>query len=289
MSATFDRFLAIDWSGAKGRYRGVALAACRAGRAAPRLLPAPGGGPWTRSAVAAHVAALCDRPGRTLVGIDCAFSLPAAASRVWLNGGGSAFDLWALVDRVTADHPDYLGAPFARHPDYAEAFWCAGPRRAGWIEPRRETELACRRDRLGAPDSAMKQFGPKTVGPGALAGMRLLHALRRARPGRIAVWPFEPPGRASVVMVEIYPRLFWRRAGRTATAKVRDPAALDAALVALGSQPARLAGELSDHDTDALVAAAGMRQVAAEAETWRPPGLSPDVARGEGWIFGVRG
>ena len=45
----FVRFAAIDWSGAKGRsHRGIALAICEAGEAAPALVPPPGRH-WSRA------------------------------------------------------------------------------------------------------------------------------------------------------------------------------------------------------------------------------------------------
>jgi hypothetical protein len=92
-------------------------------------------------------------------------------------------------------------------------------------------------------------------------------------------------------MVEIYPRLFWRRAGRRHSAKVRDRTDLDAALARLGSGPAETPPEarLTDHATDALIAAAGLRALAADPAIWSPPGLDPVTARTEGWIFGVQG
>ena len=36
-----------------------------------------------------------------------------------------------------------------------------------------------------------------------------------------------------------------------------------------------------------LIAAAGMRAIAAEPRWWNPPGLTPELARTEGWTFGV--
>jgi hypothetical protein len=287
--APFDRFVAIDWSGAVGAYDGIAVAECRAGAGGPVLLPPPSGRRWTRTAVAGWLESQAAGGGRILAGIDCAFSLPFAVAAGYLPPGGDGRALWALVDRVAGGAPDFHGAGFARHVDYAADFWHRGPRPAGWVEPHRAAELACRRDRLGAPDSPFKQFGPKTVGPGTLAGMRVLHHLRSRLDGWLAVWPFEAPAAQPLVMVEIFPRLFWRRSGRTLSAKVRDRADLDAALARLRSGPATAPDPLTDHATDALVAAAGLRALAADPATWSPPGLDPATARTEGWIFGVQG
>ena len=94
------------------------------------------------------------------------------------------------------------------------------------------------------------------------------------------------PGRGSVV-VEIYTRAFIRMAGLSGK-KVRSLAALNGALAALGARPARLRREPNDHETDVLIAAAGLRAIAADERWWHPPGLTPALARTEGWTFGVR-
>ena len=56
---------------------------------------------------------------------------------------------------------------------------------------------------------------------------------------------------------------------------------------ALGSAPARLRFEPNDHQTDALVTAAGMRALRQRAARLRAGGLTPALARTEGWTFGV--
>jgi hypothetical protein len=87
--------------------------------------------------------------------------------------------------------------------------------------------------------------------------------------------------------VEIYTRIYLRRAGLPGT-KLRTAAQLDSALEALGSAPARLPFEPDDHQTDALVTAAGMRALASgESRAFAPAGLTPELARTEGWTFGV--
>jgi hypothetical protein len=62
--------------------------------------------------------------------------------------------------------------------------------------------------------------------------------------------------------------------------------ALNAALAALDSRPVPPQA-LTDHETDVLVAAAALRRLADEARWWTPAGLTPAVARTEGWTFGV--
>ncbi len=131
--------------------------------------------------------------------------------------------------------------------------------------------------------SAYDAIGAAQVAKASFSGMRLLHRLD----GRVAIWPMDSlPAHGSAV-VEIYTRIYLRRAGLRGT-KLRSRAELDAALVGLGSRPARLPFEPNDHQTDALVTAAGMRALAAgEPEAFAPEGLTPELARTEGWTFGI--
>ncbi|PWC86939.1 hypothetical protein TSH100_11150 [Azospirillum sp. TSH100] len=287
----FGRFIAIDWSGARGkRYAGIAVAECGTGDTPPRLVEGPGGW-WSRTAVFDWLRAeLAREPapvGPTLVGIDCAFSLPFAVAALGFAGReATVFDLWDAVEEVCAAEPDFGGGPFASHPLHGVGFWHGGPQPDWYEDPHRATEWACRADGLGHPQSPYKLIGSRQVGKGALAGMRVLRALRVALPGRLAVWPFEEPAPGRSVMVEIYPRLFLKHTG-IGQRKIRDGAEMDEALRRLGSQPLKVAGPVSDHDSDALVSAAGLRWLAGTPRIWAPPGLDDTARRQEGWIFGV--
>ncbi|MFL6726112.1 MAG: hypothetical protein ACJ8FS_06320, partial [Sphingomicrobium sp.] len=103
----------------------------------------------------------------------------------------------------------------------------------------------------------------------------------------VAIWPMDPLPEHGSVVVEIYTRIYLRRAGLTGV-KLRSRAELNRALKGLGSAPARLRFEPNDHQTDALVTAAGMRRLAlTEPRAFDPEGLTPEIARTEGWTFGV--
>ena len=286
-SPAFPRFIAIDWSGARGkRYAGVAVAECEAGDAAPRIVDSPAGW-WSRTAAFHWLLKTLER-GPALVGIDCAFSLPfEVAGRCFANPeSATVFDLWDLVESVTADEPDFAGGAFAEHPDYGADYWRSGLQPDWYRDPHRLTERMCRADGYGSPQSPYKLIGSKQVGKGGLAGMRMLRALKRAAPDRVAVWPFDAPRPGQTVFCEIYPRLFLKRAG-FGLRKIRDAADVDAALAFLGSRPAGLAASVTDHDADALVSAAGLRWLAGRPEVWSPPALDERARRQEGWIFGV--
>jgi hypothetical protein len=135
----------------------------------------------------------------------------------------------------------------------------------------------------GKASTLYDAIGAAQVAKASFAGMRLLHALG----GRVSIWPMDAlPARGSVV-VEIYTRAFIRLAGLSGR-KVRSLDQLDLALAAFASRPAALAHEPSDHETDVIIAAAGLRAIADRPEYWSPPGLTPALAASEGWTFGVK-
>jgi hypothetical protein len=69
--------------------------------------------------------------------------------------------------------------------------------------------------------------------------------------------------------------------------KVRSLAGLNQALTALRSMPVALPAEPNDHETDVLIAAAGLRAIAENRLYWHPPALTDKIAQTEGWTFGV--
>ena len=134
----------------------------------------------------------------------------------------------------------------------------------------------------GKASTLYDAIGAAQVAKASFAGMRLLHHLD----GRVPVWPMDPlPAQGSVV-VEIYTRAFIRLAGMSGR-KVRTLAQLDEALSAFGARSAAFERTPNDHETDVLIAAAGMRAIAGEEKWWRPAGLTPALARTEGWTFGI--
>jgi hypothetical protein len=283
----FDRFVGVDWSGAKGpAYSGIAVAECRPGSDAP-LMIAPPARHWTRTDFVAWLTAQAGTGDRMLVGIDCAFALPAATASVLLGQDYSAGALWAHIDGICGHAVDFFGGDFADHERHRPHFWRSGPRPVGFAEHHRETEHACRDAGLGAPESPLKLVGARQVGKGGLAGMRVLHALKQNLGRRFAVWPFDSADSASIVCVELYPRLFMRMAAH-GNGKVRTADQLNRCLAALDTAPyLGSGGVFTDHESDALVAAAGLRFIAGDRAVWSPGGLDSLAVRAEGWIFGV--
>ncbi len=283
MKPRFDSFIAIDWSGAKGnRHKGIAIAEAR-GEAAPRLVRP--GHIWSRCEVAEWlVREAAKRP--TLFGFDFSFAPPIVARGEYLPGEHdvptNARDFWAYVDRACAD--DDLGAASFLEQLHRRHFYfgIADGVKAEFMHFRQcDARLNAQGGRKTA--SAYDAIGAAQVAKASFSGMRLLHSIA----GKVAVWPMDPLPDYGSAVVEIYTRIYIRRAGLSGR-KIRSRAELNRALNGLGSRPARLRFEPDDHQTDALVTAAGMRQLAlTEPSAFDPHGLTDSIARSEGWTFGV--
>ena len=280
----FDRFAAIDWSGAKGkRHKGIAIAICDATGGAPRLVRPDH--VWSRTVVLEWLlAAAAEAP--TLFGFDFSFAPPIADRGEYLPGEprvpASARELWAYVDHHCDDED--LGAASFLERSHRRHFYfgIADGVKADYMHFRRcDARLNAMGGRKTA--SAYDAIGAAQVAKASFAGMRLLHRLS----GKVAIWPMDPLPEGGSAVVEIYTRIYLREAGLSGT-KLRSRADLNRALAGLGSPPARLRFEPNDHQTDALVTAAGMRLLAARPDSWSPEGLTPELARTEGWTFGIR-
>lgn len=284
----FEGFAAIDWSGAVGeRQRGIAVAMCGPGTAAPVLVrPA---GAWTRAAVLDWI--LKEMPTETLVGLDIGASLPFADCGAffpgWDDSPPDARSLWELVERVCADDLHLSASSFVDHPEASRHFRRHGGRCGDLFQPGRgrlrRTEVAQQEQGLN-PYSNFNLVGAAQVGKSTLTGMRLLHRLD----GCVPIWPFDARPAQGSVLVEIYTSIAALAAGLPKSrTKIRDPQALDRALAALGSEPHAPLPAYDDHATDAIIAAAWLRRVHLDQRLWHPAGLTPQLARTEGWTFGI--
>jgi len=283
----FDAFIAIDWSGAKGNYTGIAVAMCRPGRAAPRLIHPAGGSPWKRRAIADWLVRQLSGRERLLIGLDFGFGLPFENDRGYLGGRAPGlrdiFSLWSHLDARSSKDSDFGCTSFINDPEYASLFWKSGRQPKRWVGRKRQTEHACAASTKTRPDTLYKLLGSKQVGKASITGIRVLHRVRALVGERVSVWPFEPVRTSA--FVEIYPTLF-RKAGLGSISKLRSFDALNKALKTLRSNPPSN-GIWTDHETDALVSAAGLRFFAGDPNIWsRADLLLPQVQR-EGWIFGA--
>jgi hypothetical protein len=285
----FSHFAAVDWSGAVGpRQRGIAVALCGTGTAAPQLVRPEH--VWSREEVLGWL--LHDLPGHTLVGLDLGASLPftdrGAFFPGWSESPSDARSLWHLVERISADDLHLAATSFVDHPEAARHFRRHGGRRGDLFPPGRGrlrvTEEHQRAQGLN-PYSNLNLVGAAQVGKSSLTGMRLLHRLD----GKLPIWPFDPLPTSGSVVVEIYTSIAAVAAGLPKNrTKIRDSGALDRALAGIGSKAHIALPRYDDHATDAMLAAAWLRRAAGECGLWAPPVLTSELARTEGWTFGIR-
>ncbi len=282
--AHFTRFAAIDWSGAKGaRHPGIALALCDAGDAAPVLVEPPSGA-WSRAGILHWLRDRADEP--LLVGFDFSFAPPHLQRGAYLPGEATpaaARAFWAYVDAQAPDAD--LGAASFLETRRGTHFYlgAADGTKADFLHFR-VCEAHNNAQGFGKPSTVYDAIGAAQVAKASFAGMRLLHHLGPAIP----VWPFDPAPSSGACVVEIYTAIAARAAGlRKGLSKLRDAAALDAALARVGSGPHAPLARYTDHATDAILTAAWLRANASRADLWHPPALTAQVARTEGWTFGI--
>jgi hypothetical protein len=222
----------------------------------------------------------------TLFGFDFSFAPPFAERGAYLPGEAdvpkTAREFWAYVEGLSDD--DDLGAASFLEQAHRRHFYfgIADGVKADFVRFRQcDARLNAQGGRKTA--SAYDAIGAAQVAKASFAGMRLLHRLD----GKVAIWPMDPLPEADSAVVEIYTRIYLRNAGMSGR-KLRSRAELNLALRGLGSPPVRLGFEPNDHQTDALVTAAGMRDLARrEPCAFSPLGLTPELARTEGWTFGI--
>ena len=279
---TFAATVAIDWSGAKGRrHKGIAIAEAR-GVDPPRLVRP--GHAWSRCEVLDWLLERAEKEP-TLFGFDFSFAPPFAERGSYLPGEegvpDNARDFWAYVDALSDDED--LGAASFLERAHRRHFYfgIADGLKADFVRFRQcDARLNAQGGRKTA--SAYDAIGAAQVAKASFSGMRLLHRLD----GKVPVWPVDPLPESGSAVVEIYTRIYIRKAGLSGK-KLRSRSDLNRALRGLGSKPVSLRFEPNDHQTDALVTAAGMRAHLADPAAFRPEFLTPQLARTEGWTFGI--
>lgn len=284
---SFAAYAAIDWSGAKGdRHPGIAIALIGADDHAPRLITPPSARHWSRRAVADWLTQqAAGEP--TLFGFDFSFAPPFVTRGAYLPGDAapeSATAFWAYVERCCGDAD--LGAASFLEDTHRRHFYfgAADGRKADYMHWR-QCELAHNAAGGQKASTVFDAIGAAQVAKASFSGMRLLHHVHR----HVPVWPFDAhPDPADSLIVEIYTSIAARAAGLPkGRSKVRDKAALASALASLGSAMPDELPRADNHAADALMTAAWLRQAAKDAAHWSPAGLTADIARTEGWTFGI--
>ena len=321
----FDRFVGIDWSGAKGpRQAGIQLSMARPGRGTPTRIESPTGHLWGRQAVFEWLLRAADAGvaagtgldpdadsgpvsgpdsgtgtdwsdaagGSILVGIDFAFAHPFSDENAYYPGLAGAPETPAALWQNVADICKNDAHLYGGAPGFGDYY--LSPRNHGaphYRSRRRVAELAAKAS-ARAPSPTFKAIGADNVATGSMAGMRLIHALKAELGDALAVWPFEkvsPARLPAMVLVEIFPSYYFHAAGlNPARNAAVDPGFMTAALNAWSSNGvgADYAPRGSDADeADAMISAAALRHIAGTSGCWH----APADALMEGWIFGVPG
>lgn len=284
----FAQFVAIDWSGqAVARPKGLALAVAGPGEDAPTL-HAPDHG-WSRADILDWIAGLAAQKIPALIGMDLSPALPfldaGAYFPGWSDTPDNAFALWDRVEQLCTQDDHLSGNGVIGHPEARRHFRLQGD--CGDLFPGGRGRMRVCEHVQGdmglSPTSCFNLVGAAQVGKSSLTGMRVLHRLR----GKVPVWPFDPVPPEGPLIVEIYTTIAARAAGvRKGLSKIRDAAALDVALAGLGSRPHLPLARYDDHATDAIITAAWLRTAHLDPALWQPSGLTPKIARTEGWTFG---
>ena len=228
----FESYVAIDWSGAKGkRHKGIAIAEAR-GELAPRLVRPSH--VWSRQEVLGWLLKRAEKEP-TLFGFDFSFAPPIVEKGEYLLGEPgvpkTAREFWAYVDDRCDDEDlgaaSFLEVAHRRH----FYFGIADGVKADFVRFRQcDARLNAQGGRKTA--SAYDAIGAAQVAKASFSGMRFLHRLD----GRVAIWPMDPMPDHGSAVVEIYTRIYLRRAGMSGT-KLRTRAQLNHALEGLGSKP----------------------------------------------------
>ena len=294
----FEKYVAIDWSGAKRPLRNqkiqIAEYDSESKKVSLKRSPhqsATGWNRWSRDEVFEYVRRLVDKK-RVLIGFDFAFGYPYCCDETYFRKCDSppknVQDLWDKVEQVCKSDDNFRGqlfysdqkSPFKRY--YHDGKTCGDK-----YKPRdRVTDERARTTEGLKPSSVFTCYGQKNVGTGSLAGMRFLHKVCRDKIATI--WPFETTDQSRSTLVEIYPSFFLKRA-QEIRRKRKCP---DTVRNLIRCYDATLGGSCekwSDDERDALVSAVGMAWFANQQATWEAPTRAPACAKThEGWIFGVQ-
>lgn len=288
-TAKFERYVGMDWSGAKSplRSHAVAIATCYAD---DQLAPSFETDKLSRTDAFNYISELIESKQRCFVGIDCNFGYSLDVGKKQFGENAHFQDLWDTVEQTNADNPNFFAGAFWTHPKYSKYFWTQG-KQPEWFSVerlRRYTEQLATQSGLGIPESPFKLIGAKQVGKGGLAGMRMVHRLKEEHGDKVAIWPYEAEkvDEARVVISELYPRLFIRHAG-FGNSKIRELESLNAVLEHFSCLPIASDIEINDHLSDAIIAATGLRWFFQNHQALDTSYLPPQAIQFEGWIFGV--
>ncbi len=200
MAADFQRFIGIDYSGAKGPHDPLlgirVFAAARDGMA--QEIRDTTGGHWSRARLASWLSDQVLYKAPALIGIDHAFSFP----RIY------------FLRHALAAWPDFLEDFVAHCPAHEHAVEDLRRKRALRIESNSALRVC---EAWTSSAKSVFMFDVQgSVAKSTFAGLPWLQLLRQKAGDKLHVWPFDGwtplPGRS--VICEIYPAIFKRRYAR---------------------------------------------------------------------------
>ncbi len=286
----FEKYVAIDWSGAKHPHetKKIQVAEYDPQNGTVSLACPPSKAKWSRTEVFEYVRCMV-KTKRVLIGLDFAFAYPHCDEGGYFpNEPKSPPDveqLWGKVEDICGSVDNLYGGPFYRDSPFKDYHRYPGFKGAKYEERYRVTDVMAKKSEGLSPCSVFKCIGPNQVGPGSVAGMRLLRKVRKET--KASVWPFDTtPVPTCSTVVEIYPRLFLHyaeisREGNQPTTDTKRKL-FDCYNAILRD----VSVEWTADERDALISAAGMSWFACQEFTWQAPA---EAAKYEGWIFGVKG
>ena len=292
----FDKYIGIDWSGAKNPIHNPNIQVAEYYPATNEVtLVAPPQNRynnWSRNAVLDYMTTELGTSKKVLIGLDFAFAYPHCDMRAYFPNLAGApanhVELWEAVEQRSVNDDNLYGASFIRD--------CASPFRdyhlfdefhgASYVERFRTTDLAAHAN-PGVPAISIFHCVGAMVGPGSVAGMRLLRRIRSKTAA--CIWPFDRNCEPDVsTVVEIYPRVFLKiceNAGISRDAAyTRDQCDYLGATLLDNPDGLNVTPNNADDRRDALVSAAGLAYLDGQGATWTVP---VPAAMHEGWIFGV--
>lgn len=210
----FDRYIGIDYSGAKLPVSGLpGLRVYESGgeeNPVEVLAPVGRSKHWSRQGIAHWLVEQLRQPARTIVGIDHGFSFPIA----YFDRHGLVHDWSAFVDDFCAHWPadcDVVSVEDVRRGRAGN-----GAARLGDSKWKRRMEL-----RAGAAKSVFHFDVQGSVAKSTHAGLPWLRFIRASLGDRAHFWPFDgwEPVAGRSVIAEVYPSLWsgqYERARRSA-------------------------------------------------------------------------
>lgn len=292
----FEKFIAIDWSGARSPKNRIQVAICQSGDMSPTLVPPWKSQYWGRAEVLYWIVGEAQKHN-ILVGFDFAFAYPYCDRNAYFPDNNcspeSASELWQAVESVcqteTLIEKGLYGGFLYQNPwsPFYEYFWHPKHKGDHFDGDRlRNTELACL-DKT-RPSCTFKCLGADQVGSSSVAGMRALHLIERNYGRFFSIWPFDHLAKAKSAIVEIFPRLFLRAANKDLRC-LDYTNATNAVLTHFGSKVLPRGIEVeSEDERDSIISAAAIRSLSSDIGVWHPEGLDEPTRLHEGWIFGLK-